>query len=374
MSTDDYSAKPSSSSSASLTAVPAVPSDRADTTPAHAAQPYDVNRPTGANALTRVPTATPDTTGGSLGSRDTSGAATSATSTYGNTSVRSDMPKDTASPSTMNGSSSMNGVSPISASGSLPTCGVPADAKGAFMNDAQITHAVLIANSVDSAVSAGVAARTQNPAVRDFAQLMVRQHSDANQKLADIINRTRIAPAENDISSAILRDSTGHTFAVPVGVVVAHTVTPVTQPMHYDATMSAKPSRMDTVEAPPMGGTGSNPAVKNADTRVNVSDYNSPNTPSTTESTPSTPPASINATVTTPAPAATTATLSDDDKKFIDYMVTFHQQALDALDGRLIPFAYNAELRTALQAMRPVVQAHLDRAREIQRGQTASAY
>jgi predicted outer membrane protein len=414
--TDATSAKPLSGD---VTVSKPVPSDRADTTTPVSSQPYDVNKPTIASSTKP----TPDTSGGSLGARDTSKIA----SGFGTTSARASEPNPssmipsasvTASASVNNANASVNtGVSTSSEGGSLPPCGWPTGAKGGFLNDAQVTHAVLIANSVDSAVSAGILTRTQNPAVRDFAQMMVRDHTDANRQVAAIIDRTHIAPAENDISASILSDTTGHTFAsVALSTrVMGQTVTPVTQPAPATSSYSApkpKAERVDTVAAPPLGGTGSNPAVKSTDAHVNTYDYNSPSSATatvttapvpatattcsngtagmsmtTTTTTPnsSNPPSTTSATVTTPNPAATpactpsaaTATptpLTGDDKNYIDYMVQSHQQVLDALDNRLIPFAWNPDLRSALEAMKPVVQRHLDRAREIQRGQTGSNY
>lgn len=54
------------------------------------------------------------------------------------------------------------------------------------------------------------------------------------------------------------------------------------------------------------------------------------------------------------------------DRAYIDNEVQYHQTVLDAIDQTLIPSAQNAELRSLLQTVRPAVQAHLDRARQIQ--------
>jgi hypothetical protein len=72
------------------------------------------------------------------------------------------------------------------------------------------------------------------------------------------------------------------------------------------------------------------------------------------------------ATTTTTTTTASTPMTSDFDRKYIDYQVNFHQQVLDALDSRLIPWA-SPELRSMLEETRPKIQAHLDRARELQR-------
>ena len=54
------------------------------------------------------------------------------------------------------------------------------------------------------------------------------------------------------------------------------------------------------------------------------------------------------------------------DRAYIDNEVQYHQTVLDAIDQTLIPSAQNAELKSLLQTVRPAVQAHLDRARQIQ--------
>ncbi len=57
---------------------------------------------------------------------------------------------------------------------------------------------------------------------------------------------------------------------------------------------------------------------------------------------------------------------ADFDKAYIDHEITYHQQVLDALDKTLIPNAQNAELKDLLNQVRPAVDAHLQRARQIQ--------
>lgn len=54
------------------------------------------------------------------------------------------------------------------------------------------------------------------------------------------------------------------------------------------------------------------------------------------------------------------------DRAFMQYMVTSHQGALDAVTQKLVPAAQNPQLRTALQQnVLPVVQAHLARAQQL---------
>jgi putative membrane protein len=54
------------------------------------------------------------------------------------------------------------------------------------------------------------------------------------------------------------------------------------------------------------------------------------------------------------------------DKAYIDLQVKEHKEVLDAIDNKLIPNAKNAQLKQALTDFRPKVQAHLQKAQEIQ--------
>ncbi|HEX8989630.1 MAG TPA: DUF4142 domain-containing protein [Rhodocyclaceae bacterium] len=54
------------------------------------------------------------------------------------------------------------------------------------------------------------------------------------------------------------------------------------------------------------------------------------------------------------------------DKAYIDHEVEFHQVVLDSIDKTLMPSASNAELRSAITSTRPVIAAHLARAKSIQ--------
>ena len=57
---------------------------------------------------------------------------------------------------------------------------------------------------------------------------------------------------------------------------------------------------------------------------------------------------------------------ADFDRAYIDHEVQAHQSVLDQLDQTLIPGAQNAELKSLLQTVRPMVAGHLDRAKRIQ--------
>ena len=61
------------------------------------------------------------------------------------------------------------------------------------------------------------------------------------------------------------------------------------------------------------------------------------------------------------------------DKEYIDHEVSYHQQVLDAAGNVLIPNAQNAELKSALEGAAPLLQGHLDHAKQIQSSLESSA-
>lgn len=54
------------------------------------------------------------------------------------------------------------------------------------------------------------------------------------------------------------------------------------------------------------------------------------------------------------------------DKAYVDHEVAYHQTVLDALDKTLIPSAQNAELKSTLVGVRPLIDAHLKHAQQVQ--------
>jgi putative membrane protein len=62
-----------------------------------------------------------------------------------------------------------------------------------------------------------------------------------------------------------------------------------------------------------------------------------------------------------------TQTGADFDRTYMDAQVKAHQMVLDTIDGKLLPNAKNAELKTMLQTMRPKIEGHLKQAQDIQK-------
>ena len=60
------------------------------------------------------------------------------------------------------------------------------------------------------------------------------------------------------------------------------------------------------------------------------------------------------------------------DKAYAEHEVAYHQQVLDAINNTLVPNAKNPELKSLLEKVAQVIQAHLDHAKKLQ-GELTSA-
>jgi len=70
-------------------------------------------------------------------------------------------------------------------------------------NDAQIASIVVTANQVDIDAGKLAASRTKNAAVKQFAQLMVTDHSGVNKQATDLVTRLHVTPQDNDTSKSL---------------------------------------------------------------------------------------------------------------------------------------------------------------------------
>lgn len=61
------------------------------------------------------------------------------------------------------------------------------------------------------------------------------------------------------------------------------------------------------------------------------------------------------------------------DQAYIEREVEYHQSLLELFDQTLIPAAQNARLKLLLERVRPMLAAHLERARQIRAGSAANA-
>jgi putative membrane protein len=79
----------------------------------------------------------------------------------------------------------------------------PAFAQGTKPNDAQIAHIAYTAGVLD--VEAGKQALTisKNPAVREFAQQMVKDHTAVNEQALALVKKLKVTPEDNATSKSL---------------------------------------------------------------------------------------------------------------------------------------------------------------------------
>jgi putative membrane protein len=70
-------------------------------------------------------------------------------------------------------------------------------------SDAQIAHIAYTAGVIDIDAAKQALAKTHNPAVRAFAQEMVRDHQAVNVQALALVKKLNVTPQDNDTSKAL---------------------------------------------------------------------------------------------------------------------------------------------------------------------------
>ena len=79
----------------------------------------------------------------------------------------------------------------------------PAAAAAPAINDAQIAHIVVTANSADSAAGMLAEKKGASKAVKDFAKTMVTDHSGVNKQAVALVTKLNVTPEDNDTSKQL---------------------------------------------------------------------------------------------------------------------------------------------------------------------------
>jgi putative membrane protein len=92
-----------------------------------------------------------------------------------------------------------------------PAADTAKPAATATLNDAQIAHVAVTANSLDSA--AGVMAKQKGTAksVKDFAQTMINDHAAVNKQAVALAKKLKVTPEDNDVSKSLKSDADAST-------------------------------------------------------------------------------------------------------------------------------------------------------------------
>ena len=73
----------------------------------------------------------------------------------------------------------------------------------AAVTDPQIAAIVVAANQVDIDAGQYALGKTTNPAVKDFAQKMVNDHTAVNKSAVDLVTKLKVTPEDNDTSRSL---------------------------------------------------------------------------------------------------------------------------------------------------------------------------
>jgi putative membrane protein len=74
---------------------------------------------------------------------------------------------------------------------------------GPHPTDAQIAHIAYTAGQIDVTAGKQALARSRNPAVRSFAEQMVRDHAAVNDQAVALVTKLGVTPEANETSAAL---------------------------------------------------------------------------------------------------------------------------------------------------------------------------
>lgn len=89
------------------------------------------------------------------------------------------------------------------AASAMALAAVTAFAETAKPTDPQIAHIAYTAGAIDVAAAEQALAKTQNPDVRAFAELMARDHAAVNEQALALVTKLGVTPEDNDTSMAL---------------------------------------------------------------------------------------------------------------------------------------------------------------------------
>lgn len=82
-----------------------------------------------------------------------------------------------------------------------------AAAQPAKLNDAQIAHIAYSAGALDVAAGQQALSKVSSPAVKEFAQEMVRDHQAVNEKALALVKKLNVTPQDNSTSQALTKSA-----------------------------------------------------------------------------------------------------------------------------------------------------------------------
>ena len=86
-------------------------------------------------------------------------------------------------------------------------CVSGAEAQGAKLNDAQVSHIAYTAGDIDVIAGKQAIAKSRNKDVLAFAQEMVRDHNAVNKQALALCKKLGVTPEDNPTSQALSNDA-----------------------------------------------------------------------------------------------------------------------------------------------------------------------
>lgn len=90
--------------------------------------------------------------------------------------------------------------------GALALAASPLQAQ-AGLNDLEMAHVAVTASNIDIAYAHLALAISENPAIRDFAETMIRDHSAVNGQVVALAKKLNVQAQDNAISRQLLADA-----------------------------------------------------------------------------------------------------------------------------------------------------------------------
>lgn len=94
----------------------------------------------------------------------------------------------------------------VALAGLLAAGVLPAQSSAAAPTDPQIAMIAVTADNVDIEAAKLAVSKTSNPKVKDFANLMIRDHTSVNKKATALAKKLKITPEESDTSRSLKSD------------------------------------------------------------------------------------------------------------------------------------------------------------------------
>jgi putative membrane protein len=97
---------------------------------------------------------------------------------------------------------------PVDTTAAAPAQAPAPEATPPALTDANIAHIAVTANSIDSAAGAFAKPKATKKDVKDFAQMMIRDHGAVNKEAVALATKLNLTPADNDVSRQLQQGQT----------------------------------------------------------------------------------------------------------------------------------------------------------------------